>query len=110
MVVHLTPPVVATTSVEIAPFNMTGSCGYTVTGDGASPITARGVCWSLNPRPTILDNKTVDGSGSGSFTSNLGTDFTNGYVYYFRAYATNSHGTFYGTEKIYPFIYFDPNQ
>ena len=61
-------------------------------------VTARGVCWSTNPNPTINDNKTSDGSGTGSFTSNL-INLTENTTYYVRAYATNEKGTSYGEEK-----------
>ena len=74
------------------------TCGGNVTSDGGFDITARGVCWSTNPNPTINDNKTSDGSGTGSFTSNL-INLTENTAYYFRAYATNEKGTSYGEEK-----------
>ena len=71
--------------------------GGDITDDGGGNITARGVCWSTGQSPTIDDNKTNDGSGSGSFTSEIsGLDFDT--EYYVRAYATNSAGTAYGNE------------
>jgi len=72
------------------------SGGY-VNDDGNSPVTARGVCWSTSENPTINDNKTVDGSGMGTFTSNI-TELNLG-TYFVRAYATNSVGTAYGEQK-----------
>jgi uncharacterized protein (TIGR02145 family) len=72
-------------------------CGGEIIDDGGSPIIARGVCWSTSPNPTINDNKTNDGAGTGSFTSSL-TDLIVSTTYYFRAYATNINGTVYGTE------------
>jgi phosphodiesterase/alkaline phosphatase D-like protein len=41
---------------------------------------------------------TTDGSGTGSFVSNL-TGLTAGTTYYYRAYATNATGTVYGEER-----------
>ena len=41
--------------------------------------------------------RTTDGSGSGSFTSNI-TGLVSGTTYYVRAYATNSVGTSYGNQ------------
>ena len=73
-------------------------CGGNVTSDGYLSVTARGVCWSTSPNPTITDNKTTDGSGTGSFTSNI-TGLTANTTYYVRAYATNNIGTAYGEEK-----------
>ncbi|MBO5809643.1 MAG: DUF1566 domain-containing protein [Bacteroidales bacterium] len=76
----------------------TATCGGNVTSDGNSTVTARGVCWSTSPNPTINDNKTTDGSGTGSYTSNL-TNLSDNTTYYVRAYATNEKGTSYGEEK-----------
>ena len=90
-------PYVNTSSVS--PINDTSvGCGGDVTADNGSPIIARGVCWSTNPNPTIADNHTVDGTGTGSFTSVL-TGLSVGVTYYVRAYATNSTGTGYGEQK-----------
>ena len=72
--------------------------GGNITSDGGSAITARGVCWSTNPNPTIEDNKTTDGTGVGSFTSNI-TGLVGNTTYYVRAYATNKAGTSYGISK-----------
>jgi hypothetical protein len=44
-----------------------------------------------------LSTKTTDGSGTGSFTSNI-TGLTPDSTYYVRAYATSSAGTVYGNE------------
>lgn len=68
--------------------------GGEVSADGGSPVTARGVCWSTSPNPTVADNKTSDGSGKGKFASKIGGLNVNT-KYYLRAYATNSAGTAY---------------
>jgi uncharacterized protein (TIGR02145 family) len=74
--------------------------GGDISNDGGGTITQKGVCWSTNPNPTILNDKTTDGSGEGSFTSNL-VGLSTGTTYYIRAYATNSLGTSYGNELIF---------
>lgn len=73
------------------------TCGGNVTDMGAFDVTARGVCWSTSENPTISNSHTTDGSGLGSFTSNI-TGLTSGETYYVRAYATNSSGTAYGNQ------------
>jgi len=69
--------------------------GGNVTKNGYTPITARGVCWSTSENPTLADNKTSNGTGTGEFTSAL-TALTENTLYYVRAYASNSVGTAYG--------------
>ncbi|MBL7905901.1 MAG: hypothetical protein JNL22_12835 [Bacteroidales bacterium] len=70
--------------------------GGNITANGGFAVTARGVCWSTSPSPTIADTYTSDGSGNGAFTSLM--NLNQGETYYVRAYATNSIGTFYGNE------------
>jgi len=93
-----TLPVLTTTSASTIT-STTASSGGNVSSDGGATITARGVCWSTNAsaNPTISDNKTTDGTGTGIFTSSL-TGLNPSTTYYVRAYATNSVGTSYGNE------------
>jgi uncharacterized protein (TIGR02145 family) len=86
------------TTVEITNVDTTtATTGGIITDNGGLSITARGVCWSTSQNPTINDNSTLDGSGTGSFTSEI-TGLTEGTMYYVRAYATNEKGTAYGYE------------
>ena len=73
----------------------TATAGGTVNADGGSTVTARGVCWSTVQNPTVADSHTTDGTGIGSFTSEI-TELTASTTYYVRAYATNNNGTAYG--------------
>lgn len=75
----------------------TATCFGTVFNDGGSNVTARGICWNTIANPTIANSKTIEGTGTGTFTSNL-TDLIPNTTYYIRAYATNSVGTSYGNE------------
>lgn len=71
--------------------------GGNITNDGSAAITSRGVCWSINPNPTIQNSKTTDGNGAGSFTSTL-SNLSPNTKYFVKAYATNTYGTSYGNE------------
>lgn len=88
-----------TTTTTSSITSTTASSGGNISNDGGGAVTARGVIWSTNQNPTIaLTTKTVDGTGTGSFTSNL-TGLSPSTLYYVRAYATNSAGTAYGNQQ-----------
>ena len=89
-------PNIATTEVTEV-LNGTAKSGGIISTDGGSPITAKGVCWSVTSNPTIADSKTEDGTGSSSFTSDV-VNLRGLTTYYLRAYATNTVGTSYGEE------------
>ncbi len=93
------PTLDVTTAVSSVSYTTAESGGNVLT-DGGGTVTARGVCWSTSANPTIANSKTTDGSGLGSFTSNI-TGLTSNTTYYVRAYATNSAGTEYGNEEIF---------
>lgn len=71
--------------------------GGNITSDGGSAITSRGVCWSTSANPTVSDPHTANGSGTGSFTSQL-TGLSASTTYHIRAYAVNANGTYYGND------------
>jgi hypothetical protein len=90
-------PTVVTNNITSITSNSSVSGGL-VSNSGGGTVTARGVCWSLSQNPTISNDKTTDGSGLGSFTSNL-SNLNPNTTYFVRAYATNSTGTNYGEQK-----------
>lgn len=94
----VTIPVVSTANVSnIA--STTAVCGGTVTSAGGGTITERGVCWSTGPNASLSNSSATDGStGTGTYITNL-SGLTGGTTYYVRAYAKNSAGTAYGSEK-----------
>jgi len=92
------PSVTTTAITEIT--QTTATSGGNVTDEGGSNVTAKGVCWSTSQNPTISDNITNDGTGTGGFISNL-TSLTENTTYYVRAYATNNIGTAYGNEEVF---------
>ena len=91
-------PIVLTNSVTNVSSN-SALCGGNCS-DGGTPITTRGVCWSISEDPTINDNKTSDGVGSGAFSSNI-TSLSGNTTYHVRAYASNSLGTSYGNDVLF---------
>ena len=91
-----TPSVTTANISEITSSSASG--GGEVTSNGGFEITARGVCWGTSSGPTIAGSKTSDGTGTGSFTSEI-SGLSASTTYYVRAYATNSYGTSYGAEE-----------
>ncbi|MDD3235374.1 MAG: endonuclease [Candidatus Cloacimonetes bacterium] len=92
-------PTLAVLSTVIASTITSSSAisGGTISSDGGSSVTARGVCWNTAINPISTGSHTTDGSGTGTFVSNL-TGLTAETIYYYRAYATNAQGTSYGEE------------
>jgi uncharacterized protein (TIGR02145 family) len=78
--------------------------GGNVISDGGLTVVSRGVCWSTSHNPTVINNKTQDGSGMGSFVSTL-SSLADQTTYYVRAYAANSNGVGYGEEKSFKTLY-----
>ncbi|MCX6249380.1 MAG: DUF1566 domain-containing protein [Bacteroidetes bacterium] len=78
--------------------DITATSGGTIVSDGGAAVTSRGVCWSTNTIPTIIDSHTTDGISTGVFVSDL-TGLIANTIYYVRAYATNSSGTSYGNQQ-----------
>ena len=92
----VTPTVTTTAISDITTTSAAG--GGNVTSDGGASVTARGICWNTTGTPTLSDDYTSDGTGTGSFSSSL-SGLTPGTTYYVRAYATNSAGTAFGGEE-----------
>jgi len=94
-------PTVSSTSVVSNISRYGAASGGTITDNGGAPILSSGICWSsTSSTPTILDNKTTDGTSIGTFVSSL-TGLTAGVTYNVRAYATNRKGTSYGTVQTF---------
>ena len=92
-------PAVTTTN-PLPTGSTTAISGGNITNDGGSAVTSRGVCWSTSLNPTITNSKTADGTGTGTFSSNIAGLAANT-RYHVRAYATNTVGTAYGTDKTF---------
>jgi uncharacterized protein (TIGR02145 family) len=89
-------PTLTTTAVTSVT-DTSASSGGNITDDGGAPVIARGVCWNTVGNPTVASSHTSDGTGTGSFTSNI-TGLDGNTTCYVRAYATNSAGTAYGNQ------------
>jgi hypothetical protein len=88
---------IVTTTAITGITQTTAISGGIISYQGISAVIDRGICWSTSPNPTLSNNFVSNGSGSGSFISNL-TGLTIATTYYVRAFATNSGGTTYGNQ------------
>jgi uncharacterized protein (TIGR02145 family) len=68
-----------------------------VTDDGGASVVARGICYGNTTDLNVSSLKTIEGSGTGEFTSTVG-GLSPGKTYYARTYAINSAGTTYSSQ------------
>ncbi|MFM7195360.1 MAG: hypothetical protein ACKOYP_11360 [Bacteroidota bacterium] len=92
-------PVVSTGAVSaVKAYSATVS--GSVTSDGQSGVTERGIVWSTTQQPDLSASKVTAGSGTGDFSAVL-SGLTQKTTYYVRAYAVNSVGTSYGAQATF---------
>jgi uncharacterized protein (TIGR02145 family) len=89
-------PIILTTANVSGITQTSAVSGGNIKADNKDSVTGRGICWSITTDPKIVNNKTNNGNGAGSFVSNL-TGLQPGTVYYVRAYAINNADTIYGS-------------
>lgn len=95
--IKVTLPIVETQAVTEV-LDQSAKSGGKITSNGGGNIIAKGVVWSKSPNPTVaLQTKSIDGTGSNLYTSEL-VNLEKNTTYYLKAYATNSAGTAYGNE------------
>jgi uncharacterized protein (TIGR02145 family) len=103
-------PVLTTTVIKNIAQTSAICVGY-ISDDGGAKITARGVCWSTSPDPTVADSKTMIATDpvnlTGSFTSSI-FGLTSNSTYYVRAYASNIAGTGYGSNQSFTTLLVPP--
>lgn len=92
-------PSIATSAISGISYT-SADAGGEVASDGGAPVTARGICWSALPDPTLMDLHAAIGSGTGFFSGSI-TELTEASTYYVRAFATNSVGTAYGNQVVF---------
>ena len=90
---------VSTSAVTHAAHNSPVLSG-TVRFSDYDAITERGICYATHTEPTMADNITKAGKGTGTFSITI-TGLTEQTTYYLRAYAINAAGTAYGDEIVY---------
>jgi hypothetical protein len=71
--------------------------GGNVLSQGNSLVTARGICWSTNPNPSVDNSSTTSGTGAGPFLSGI-SNLSPSTTYYVRSYAVNGQGIAYGNQ------------
>lgn len=76
----------------------TAQCGGTISSYDEDTVLIRGVCWNTQQTPTIENDTTSNGHGTGKFNSII-TRLSSNTRYYVRAYVTNLKGTAYGNER-----------
>ena len=81
-----------------------------VAADGGAEVTERGICWSTDGTPTILDFRVKDTEGGLGSYEIIFTDLVPNTQYYVRAYATNEAGTGYGDEKTFTTLGDEPEE
>jgi uncharacterized protein (TIGR02145 family) len=95
-------PLLNTITVSSITTNSAQSGGTIINSKGLQ-ITGRGVCWSTGHNPTVNHSKTSNGTGTGSYISNI-TGLSPNTLYYLRAYVTTPEGPYYGNELAFETI------
>lgn len=103
-------PVLTTNDISNISY-YSATSGGNITDDGGRTITARGIVWDTVTNPTLSSNIgiTSDGTGAGTFTSNLSGLFPNT-TYFVKSYARNNFTISYGDEKSFTTLPPDDNQ
>jgi len=71
--------------------------GGKIVSDGDLPILSRGVCWSLEPNPTIHGNSYIGEAGLGEYQFEI-KELNAGKTYYAKAFYINDIDTVYGNQ------------
>lgn len=94
-------PTITTSQVDSVT-SVSAYCGGSVTSEGGSSITQKGVCFSTNAEPTISNSVRLPNNptGGGVFTVRI-EGLASGTTYYLRAFAKNRYGVYYGNTRTF---------
>jgi len=90
------PSIITATVSDIS--EVSATAGGKIEDSGSSAIIETGICWSINPNPTVEDNKITAAQNGESFSVSI-TGLKSGITYFVRAYATTPNGTGYGDQR-----------
>ncbi len=74
--------------------------GYNIESDGGNTINSKGIVFGTSSDPSV-ENDTVVDDGPGIGSGGLIISLDGNTLYYYRAFATNSNGTFYGDTYVF---------
>ena len=92
------PVAASVNTTEISGITEDGFTAGGVINAGTATITEAGVCWDINPNPTVDKNKMVSDQKSGTFSVTV-TGLKSGTNYFVRAYVISADGTVYGDQR-----------
>ncbi len=95
-------PVVTTTLPSLIT-DVSAVAGGTVVSEGTAFVSEKGICWGVDINPTIENNKIINSEGVGIFTDTI-SGLASGVTFHYRAFATNSVGTTYGSDMTFTTI------
>jgi hypothetical protein len=87
------PNIVTYSVIEIQSTN--AKVSFNLVNNGGTEFTIKGLCWSVDPIPTINDQSIMIGVGQGTSIGHI-TGLTPNTHYFIRTFATNQSGTVYG--------------
>jgi uncharacterized protein (TIGR02145 family) len=91
----VTTPTISSTATVTSITGTTATGGGTISFDGGSSVTSRGLVWGTTAGSSTYS--VTSGTGSGSYTASI-TGLSIATNYFVRAFATNLAGTIYGPE------------
>ena len=92
------PTVTTGNIVAITDQNAIGSGN--IISDGGGAILSRGLCWSTQQNPDLLDTYIIGGTSLGTFNLTM-NNLSPSTTYYVRAFATNDAGTSFGDQRTF---------